>query len=54
MYDKTHGAMPGKVAPKSDGNQDDGNTGAMTIGGRIKQAAIRLAAWLAVVLRGLV
>lgn len=62
MYDKTHGAMPGKVTPKKisaggcDTTTADTNNATETIAPtvRMKQAVIRLAAWLAVAFRGLV
>ena len=62
MYDKTHGAMPGKVTRKKisaggcDTTTADTNNATETIAltVRMKQAVIRLAAWLAVAFRGLV
>ena len=62
MYDNMHGARPGKVTPKKisaggcDTTTSDTNSATQTIAlhVRMKQAAFRFAAWLAVAFRRLV
>lgn len=62
MNDETHGAMPGKATPKKisaggcNTTTADTNDATETIAlhVRMKQAACRFAAWLAVAFRGFV
>jgi hypothetical protein len=62
MHDNMHGAMPGEVTPKKesaggcDTTTADTNKATQTIALHVRmlQAVSRLAAWLAVVFRGLI